>query len=130
MLEYIGDLGGLFDGLKLLAGQLIAPITAFALQSELFSQNFPMATTRGLHNEAKIKPQSYLRNLMCGCHKNTKYRRMLQRTEKTFSKQLDIVSFVQQRKMLLLTALSTLRAKQLIMIERHSKLKLQDIASD
>ena len=32
LLDWIGDIGGLFDGLNLLISKFIAPIAAFALQ--------------------------------------------------------------------------------------------------
>ena len=38
MLDFIGDIGGLFDGLRLLASALIAPLAHFTLKSELFTQ--------------------------------------------------------------------------------------------
>ena len=125
MLEYIGDIGGLFDGLTLLAAKLIAPIAAFAVKSELLSKNFTLAT-KGLKNEDKIKSQSYVSNLMCLYCKNSKYRRILDRNEKTLLKQLDIVNFVQQQKILLLTALSTLTTSQLLLIDKHSELLISD----
>ena len=125
MLEYIGDIGGLFDGLTLLAAKLIAPIAAFAVKSELLSKNFTLAT-KGLKNEDKIKSQSYVSNLMCLYCKNSKYRIILDRNEKTLLKQLDIVNFVQQQKILLLTALSTLTTSQLLLIDKHSELLISD----
>jgi len=38
LLDFIGDIGGLFDGLRLLASALIAPLAHFTLKSELFTQ--------------------------------------------------------------------------------------------
>ena len=40
LLEWIGDIGGLFDGLLLLGRNLIAPFAAFALKSALFTEIF------------------------------------------------------------------------------------------
>ena len=39
-LEWIGDVGGLFDGLILLANYFVAPIATFSLRSILLSENF------------------------------------------------------------------------------------------
>ena len=38
LLEWLGDVGGLFDGLVLFANYLIAPFVSFYMQSVLFSQ--------------------------------------------------------------------------------------------
>ena len=38
ILEWLGDVGGLFDGLVLFANYLIAPFVSFYMQSVLFSQ--------------------------------------------------------------------------------------------
>ena len=38
ILEWLGDVGGLFDGLCLVGGSLIAPISSYALRSLLLSQ--------------------------------------------------------------------------------------------
>ena len=40
LLDWIGDIGGLFDGLTLLVGKFIAPIAAIALRAELLTSNF------------------------------------------------------------------------------------------
>ena len=40
MLEWLGDVGGLFDGLILISRFFIVPIAAFTLKTELLSQIF------------------------------------------------------------------------------------------
>ena len=35
LLDWIGDVGGLFDGLKVLGTFLIAPVATFAMQAEV-----------------------------------------------------------------------------------------------
>jgi len=37
LLEWLGDVGGLFDGLCLIGGLIIAPLGAFALKTELLT---------------------------------------------------------------------------------------------
>ena len=44
MLDYLGDLGGLFDAFKILGGILISPVSGFALKSRLLSTIFRTAT--------------------------------------------------------------------------------------
>ena len=43
-LDFLGDLGGLFDALKILGGILISPVSAFALNSRLLTTIFRVAT--------------------------------------------------------------------------------------
>ena len=40
-LDWLGDVGGLLDGLKLFASFLVAPIAAFSMRAELLSAAFP-----------------------------------------------------------------------------------------
>ena len=40
MLEWVGDIGGLFDGLTIIFRLMIAPVTAFAMKASLLSQLF------------------------------------------------------------------------------------------
>ena len=47
VLELIGDVGGLFDGLKLIANALIGPLAAYAMNKEFFTRVFK----RDLHKE-------------------------------------------------------------------------------
>ena len=44
-LEWFGDVGGLFDGLKLLAAILVSPVATFALRTELLAQAFRNVVT-------------------------------------------------------------------------------------
>ena len=39
-LDFLGDLGGLFDALYILGGMLIAPVSGFALNAKLLSNLF------------------------------------------------------------------------------------------
>ena len=40
ILEWLGDVGGLFDGLRLMFGQLIGPMAMFALKTSLWTGVF------------------------------------------------------------------------------------------
>ena len=40
MLEWLGDVGGLFDGLRLIFSLLIAPVASLAMKSELLISVF------------------------------------------------------------------------------------------
>ena len=72
LLDWIGDIGGLFDGLCLLASKLIAPIAAYAMRFELLSQTFKRISTGSSAEEKKFTPQNYLKNLFQCCHRRQK----------------------------------------------------------
>ena len=40
VLEWLGDIGGLFDGLSLIASHLVAPAAAYVMRAELLSKLF------------------------------------------------------------------------------------------
>ena len=40
ILEFLGDVGGLFDGLKIIGGFFVAPIATFALKVKLMANGF------------------------------------------------------------------------------------------
>ena len=40
MLDWLGDLGGLFDALHILGGALVAPIAKFALEAQMMNKIF------------------------------------------------------------------------------------------
>ena len=42
-LEWLGDIGGLFDALKIIGASIVSPFAAFYLKVELLSQNFRYA---------------------------------------------------------------------------------------
>ena len=93
LLDWIGDIGGLFDGLSLLASHFIAPIAAYALKYDLLTQ----LKIPGTNDTVNKSNMSYLRNMVrCCSKKKSKYQKMLDRTTSTIEKQLDILDFVHQ----------------------------------
>ena len=52
MLDLLGDVGGLFDALKLIGGGLIYPVAQFNLAVALLVQNFSMVPTSQRDNTA------------------------------------------------------------------------------
>ena len=45
MLEWVGDIGGLFDGLSLIVRLIIAPVAAIAMKAKLLSQLFRLTAS-------------------------------------------------------------------------------------
>lgn len=46
MLEWIGDIGGLYDGLKVIFSILVGPASAFAMSSKLLTSLFSFIPSR------------------------------------------------------------------------------------
>ena len=47
ILELLGDVGGLFDGLKIIGGFFVTPIAAFALKVVFMAGNFKLVGAKG-----------------------------------------------------------------------------------
>ena len=108
LLGWIGDIGGFYDGLTLIASYFAAPIATFALNSEL------LAEFNKRDNKENVGPvnelnKSYLRHMACFCRKKTPYQKMLDRALSKIESQLDIVKFVHQQRLLLMSVLATVK---------------------
>ena len=103
LLEWVGDVGGFYDGLKLIASYFVAPIATIALQSELLAQHLKREN-KGFDNESN---KSYLRHMACCFRKKTPYQKMLNRALSKIERQLDIVKFLHQQRLLLISVLAT-----------------------
>jgi len=119
LLELLGDIGGLYDGLKLIGSALVSPIAAFALKTQLFTSLFSYLPsvaqqTRGGAEETKseaaeehlkslvskkrpILPRS---NFLCLCcdKRGRRYKKMLARADKSVQKELDLFNFVEHQR--------------------------------
>ena len=69
ILDWVGDVGGLMDGLRIIAVNLVAPLAALNLKAELL---------KSIYDPAKQLQQSWIdgRNMKNYC-KSAKYRRLL-----------------------------------------------------
>ena len=47
ILEFLGDVGGLFDGLKIIGGLFVSPIAAFVLKVTLMAGDFKLVGAKG-----------------------------------------------------------------------------------
>ena len=78
LLELIGDIGGLFDGLFLLAYVIIAPIAAIALQSELLTYNFTQEVTTEKQSKVHKKAERINVPYCIGCRgKKNRHRNLM-----------------------------------------------------
>ena len=101
LLDWFGDVRSLFDGLKLIGYFLVAPFASFNLRQQLPSLGFKI----NLHKPVQILPCAITRS-------QRRYNKVLARVEATITRQLDLVNFLRQQKMLLLSFLSMLSAPQ------------------
>ena len=68
LLDWIGDVGGLFDGLKLVGAFLVAPFASFAMQAEVLTAAFRTHQIEGLSSNktSKVEKLTYMRASLCG----------------------------------------------------------------
>ena len=81
LLEWLGDVGGLFDGLKIVAYFILWPFSAFAMKAELMTSLFKQSKdgkNRNSRSELQHIPKlSCLRVYLCKCR--SPYRKWLNR---------------------------------------------------
>jgi len=113
ILEWFGDVGGLFEGLKLIAAIFMTPLANFAAKSKLLTATFKKVVTL---------PDYFLT-------RDNRHRRMVDKNDSTINKQLDLINFVKRQRMLLLTALFSLNSKQKNLMSRISSIKYREEAA-
>ena len=95
-LEWLGDVGGLFEGLKIISGFFIAPIASFALRVKLFT-----AASSDKNDDKDDDLASlgggccYLGACLCRCSaKHARYMKKLSSVEKLITRNFDVVNLV------------------------------------
>ena len=107
MLEWLGDIGGLFEGLNGIGYFLVAPLAAFAMKMELLTSTFSFAKKRydSLKPPTAIPEQSFASSMLCCETKNRRYKKMLRRAEGQVVRQLDLVELLHRQRMIQLAVL-------------------------
>ena len=104
ILDWVGDIGGLLDGLRFIGSFLLAPIATFLIRIELYKRT----TTQ---NDRQ-------KNNYWSCSlKQAKYKR----AQLKLTKQLDVISLVQRQRMLLLAVIAMLSPKQRKLVQHLSE---------
>ena len=117
MLDFTGDIGGLYDGLSLIIKRMIRPLATLALNSKLLTLFFKHVKGKGDETEETTQPTQipkknfFLSIALCG--RKNRYRKMIDRAEFMIKKQLDLVQFVHQQRLLMLNLLTTLTMPQI-----------------
>ena len=121
-LEWLGDIGGLFDGLYLITKIFISPVVTFALHSKIMTFIFRLdkagATEKVESDEVdrkipnlsgkfeRIASQSFIKTLIC--QKRSKYKKMLKLTKREMIKQMDLIRYLKLQRTFLLSLLVAL----------------------
>lgn len=90
ILDWIGDIGGLFDGLYFIGSRMLGPIAAFAMKAELFTL-FSEHSEPKKSEEVDTKP---IKSFKTYCRRKSRYRQILKKVESKVMRQLDLVRFV------------------------------------
>ena len=76
LLDWLGDVGGLYDGLHLLIHYFVVPLGAYALKVELLTSTF---NTNSLREGELLSNDlvSYMAGFLCCQDRHRRYRRLL-----------------------------------------------------
>lgn len=115
LLDWAGDVGGLYEALYLICLNFIRPIATIVLRSELLSRAFKLVKGRKTAqmelSQIAVEKNIFRSIQICG-RKKSRYRRKIERANSLIMGQLDVVRFVQQQRMLVLSALATMNSSQ------------------
>ena len=100
MLDWIGDIGGLYDGLIGLIRLFIGPFTTFIYRTELLERFFNVPSRSSEKNTKSCLKEWRIK------------RKMHAKADAIITKQLDLVKFVKQQRLLLAVALVNLNSPQ------------------
>ena len=113
MLDWLGDVGGLFDALRIIAEFVIAPISALALKLRLAS-----LFVEDKKIEEKKSP-SCLGNFFKMRRRGAKNK--LARSQSFVEKELDLVRVIRRLKMMVVASLGTLTPEQRSLVAKMGK---------
>ena len=111
LLDLMGDIGGLYDGLFLLIKGIIRPIAALTLNSKLLRLVFKLVKSKGndvdeTTHPSQIPKKNFFHSIAL-CGRKSRYRKMTDRADFMIKKQLDLVKFVHKQRLLMLNLLTT-----------------------
>ena len=146
-MEWLGDIGGLYDALRLIGYALVLPVTSFQLKAELLSQVFRFTESKRFAEKRKddplydsstyqpTAPENYtdmqhlannmqwdfqkMANIprrMClatffGCNRKSRYKKMLEKSNNSIMKELDLIKFIHRQRLTTFTTLASLTAR-------------------
>eukprot|EP00354_Favella_ehrenbergii_P003516 CAMPEP_0170470394 /NCGR_PEP_ID=MMETSP0123-20130129/12867_1 /TAXON_ID=182087 /ORGANISM="Favella ehrenbergii, Strain Fehren 1" /LENGTH=247 /DNA_ID=CAMNT_0010737505 /DNA_START=962 /DNA_END=1705 /DNA_ORIENTATION=+ len=155
LLEWLlGDVGGLFDGLSLLAAKIAAPFATFAMNTKLMTLVYRTlvsdksseggnlsSPSAAQQNESELEEvissrqallprPSWLSCFLCCSRKRAKERKLLSKAAGGVSRQLDLVKFIRRQRLLTFASFATLNARQRHLLRQVSALPLRESSSD
>ena len=120
LLDWAGDVGGLFDGLKLLASFFVAPIASTALQISLITKGFNIVG----NNRQNLSLSAYLPFNLVGSQR--RYHKLMKKAKFKVERQLDLIEFLRKERMLLISLLSYYKAPTLAVIRSISSQQVRE----
>lgn len=156
VLDWMGDMGGLVDAFFLLGQLLIAPISGFALQSQLLSALFRyrdsyINTTKETQKEsffnqyfnAGKKQEEWLVNNMKQNYQGlspikkrnyysalfccrTKYKKLMIKSQSSIGKELDLRKFIYRQRLFVTAILGLLSGRQSFFVDKMSQLMIRE----
>ena len=125
-LEWLGDVGGLADALRIIGLILVRPFAYFVLKMELLSRVYRSSNdATAIFDQKKIPRQyKFLKVTVCRCR--DRYEKMLRRANQSIVRQLDLVRYVKLRQMMWLNVLTELKPSQLNLIDILSTMVIHD----
>lgn len=139
VLEWLGDVGGLFDALYYLAYFFVTPLTTYKLRIELLSSVFRSSKLseqnevgskwwQNNENMSSFRKRSIF-YLVTHCRKTKNYRHLLKQSEEAIKGQLDLAKFLQRLKYQSLAVLALLSWRQKLAVSKMSPLVLNHQSS-
>ena len=114
LLEWLGDIGGLYDALGHIGTLFVRPVAMFALNSAMLSSIFSRVRWASSEPSADLTSSSSRRNWQfnkrkpikkrnlfwrcCNCQSASRYNRMINQSKKAITQQLDLRRFLRRLK--------------------------------
>ena len=144
LLEWLGDVGGLFGALYQIGAVLLFPLRSFAVKTELLTSIFRFVEARpaekndmqskdfidkqmlwDFQNIHKIARQGFFQTIF-GLGKNAKYKRQLSKAESAIKTELDLQKFIKRYRIMLYSILSLLTSRQQFVVDKMINMLIHD----
>lgn len=138
LLEWLGDVGGLFDGLRLVSRLIMSPFSSFALKSFLLASIYLPSNNRQNWPKTPKNAQKYRVGFQKHDRANReeryhifkrclRHRALLRRVEIKNRNNLDLIKFYRKQRMVILTAMATFSSAQRRRLDRLSVIRESDL---
>ena len=138
-MEWLGDVGGLFDGLHLLVGPFMAPISAYALKLLLLASAYrdssqsATSSTQRFSSISYVSKESDVRKAGNNDSQGSlprrwlRHRALITKAETECVNKLDLVKFYTTQRFSVLTSLASLNADQRQRLQKLSSMNRDEL---